>query len=88
MEFVNSENPEVHTQNIERAWKSLKSCIKREGRPSESDDLYIFEFLYRQMERAAGRSMAGEMFLPFVTNISKVYPGNGLQGLELKTYTE
>ena len=37
------------------------------------------------MERSAGRSMPGEMFLPFVTNVTKVYPGYRLQGLELKT---
>ena len=48
IEFVLSDDLSIHTQNIERSWKSLKNSIKKEGRRSDRDDLYIFKFyIYR-----------------------------------------
>ena len=41
-EFVNSDDPAINTQKIERLWKSLKNGLKREGRATDNDDMYIF----------------------------------------------
>ncbi|KAJ4445300.1 hypothetical protein ANN_07105 [Periplaneta americana] len=75
VEFINSEDSRVCTQTVERMWGTLKSEVKRKGRESEHDDLYMFEFLYRQMQRRNGQSEAGAIFLNFLEDIGKVYPG-------------
>lgn len=77
VEFVNSEDRSVHTQNVERLWKSLKQTMKKEGRPTERDQMYIFQFIYTHQQKAAGIDTPRKMFDAFLTDISKVYPGYG-----------
>ena len=52
----------------------MKSIVKQKGCESEHDDLYMFEFLYRQMQPSAGMSEEGSMFIKFLKHVSDVYP--------------
>ncbi|KAJ4439042.1 hypothetical protein ANN_14998, partial [Periplaneta americana] len=78
----------IEAETVERMWGTLKSEVKRKDRESEHDDLYMFEFLYRQMQRRNGQSEAGAIFLNFLEDIGKVYPGYGLETLSPKSYGE
>ena len=72
--FVSPENPNVHTQNIERLWREFKRTVKVNGRPSKKDGHYLGEFLYRHKHRDLNFS---EFFFVFLTDIARVYPGYG-----------
>mgnify|MGYP007064004607 CR=1 FL=1 len=65
----------------------MKSKIKREGRPTDNDQMYIFQFLYINQQRSDGRKTPSEQFIPFLNDISRVYPGYGQKGLEPVAYT-
>ncbi|KAJ4437506.1 hypothetical protein ANN_17651 [Periplaneta americana] len=88
VEFINSEDSTVYTHTVEIMWGTLKSEVKRKVRESEHDDLYMFEFLYRQMQRRNGQCEAGTIFSNFLGDIGKVYPGYGLETLRPKSYGE
>lgn len=86
IEFVREDDRSVHTQKVERMWKTLKSVLKREGRESENDHLYVFEFLYREQQKLKGMTTPSEMFPQFLQHIHDTYPGYGIEGLKRKDY--
>lgn len=45
--FVNPENVRIHTQNIERVWRSLKSSIPKSV-PNGHKNSYLIQFLYER----------------------------------------
>ncbi|KAJ4431184.1 hypothetical protein ANN_19781, partial [Periplaneta americana] len=72
--------------HVERMWKTFKSVLKREGRESENDHLYVFEFLYREQQKLKGMTTPSEMFPQFLQHIHDTYPGYGIEGLKPKDY--
>ena len=46
IEFINNDHPEINVQKTERLWKSSKNELKREGRPGDNDNMYMFQFIY------------------------------------------
>lgn len=46
LHFVDPENPNVHTQNIERLWRTLKEGMR--GVSNENYDLHLNEFMFRR----------------------------------------
>ena len=50
--FVNPEDPDVHTNNVEAYWKSAKSAFKRmNGTRSDMVPRHLDEFLFRDRIR-------------------------------------
>ena len=45
--FVNPEDPDIHTQTIERVWKTLKKTIPKECNSRQRWE-YVNEFLFKQ----------------------------------------
>ncbi len=45
LEFVNQDNPQVHTQTVERLWLTFRSLVPKTTNP-EMIDSYFAEFLY------------------------------------------
>lgn len=43
--FINPENREIHTQNVERLWRSVKAVIKKKSRLSQRDS-HLTKFLW------------------------------------------
>ncbi|KAJ4431765.1 hypothetical protein ANN_20370 [Periplaneta americana] len=78
LEFVNAEDLSVHTQNVERMWRCVKETMRKHGRPHYHGFLYLSEFIYRHKK---GNHSAPTMFLPFLEDISLVYPGLGKVGM-------
>ena len=81
LEFINSEDASA-TQIM---WRAMDSEVKNKGRSSDRDELYVFEFLYRQLHRKNGRSEAATMFLNFLHDIGNVWSGYGKQMLGAKS---
>ena len=73
LNFVDPNYPSIHTQTVERMWRSLKKVFPVGGRPTENLHLYISEFLYRQ----ANPKLVPDLCPIFLTDIVKVYPGYG-----------
>ena len=47
--FVDPNNPEVHTQNIESRWNAIKKQLKRKGtNVSKHLEEYLLEYCYRK----------------------------------------
>jgi len=44
--FVDPENPEIHTQNIERLWRDVKEWSKRPGNRQEFYKQYLARYLF------------------------------------------
>ncbi|KAJ4448706.1 hypothetical protein ANN_00096 [Periplaneta americana] len=86
IEFVREDDRSVHTQKVERMWKTLKSVLKREGRESENDHLYVFEFFFREQQKLKGMTTPSEMFPQFLQHVHDTYPGYGIEGLKPKDY--
>ncbi|KAJ4442191.1 hypothetical protein ANN_12057 [Periplaneta americana] len=74
IEFVYEDDRSLHTQKVEQMWKTLKSVLKREGKESENDHLYVFEFLYREQQKLKGMTTPSEMFPQFLQHIHDTYP--------------
>ena len=65
--FINPENPEVHTQTIESIWNSLKSKIKKKGRNLKVHlEEYLLEYIYR-------KKFGENFFEQLIIDISKKY---------------
>ena len=43
---MNPDNPEVHTQNIERVWRELKAKVPRYGRNQDNWIEYLGYFMF------------------------------------------
>lgn len=71
--FVSPQSKDVHTNNIERGWRSLKATIK--SFREEHIDSYISEHLYRkkflEVDLKAGKY--GEAFRTFLTHVAILY---------------
>ena len=44
--FVDPENPDIHTQNIERLWRDIKEWTKRPGMKTEYFEQYFSRYLF------------------------------------------
>lgn len=75
------------THNIARLWKSAKASIKKEGRPGERDQLYLFQYLYFHNLKLRGKTDAPDLLPIFLKDVAKVYPGYGAKGLLPAAYT-
>ncbi|XP_067127417.1 uncharacterized protein [Centruroides vittatus] len=81
--FVNSEDSEAHTQNIECRHRWLKRSIKS-LRTDRSLQSYTCSYVYRTRFLSKLPTTAAK-FRQFVEHIAAVYPGPGRQGLQLLT---
>ncbi|XP_023233731.1 uncharacterized protein LOC111633395 [Centruroides sculpturatus] len=81
--FVNSEDPEAHTQNIECRHRWLKRSIKS-LRTDRSLQSYTCSYVYRTRFLSKLPTISAK-FRQFIGDIVAVYPGPGRQGLQLKT---
>ncbi|KAH7715453.1 hypothetical protein AAVH_17159 [Aphelenchoides avenae] len=72
--FLNPDNPEVHTQTIESTWRPLKEARrKRNGNPPLYNDSYLSEGLWRMNVKDAGQ----DPFVAIVNDIKAYWkPGN------------
>ncbi len=74
--FIDPDNPDVHTQNIEREWRAVKETIKS-YRPDFidsflSEHLYRYRFLIRKGGR--GHCTSGEAFKIFMAHVRESFP--------------
>ncbi|RUS71462.1 hypothetical protein EGW08_020777 [Elysia chlorotica] len=66
--FVDPEDPNVHTQNIERLWKDVKSWVKRPGIRSK----YLYQYLGRYLFAKAHEPST--LLHHFFVQAAKLYP--------------
>jgi transposase-like protein len=72
-EFVNSEEPSVHTQTIERLWKSFRELVPKTTK-MEMIESYFASFLYFVKYEWISKH-PGNRFRLLCQHISEVYPG-------------
>ena len=66
--FVDPANPDVHTQNIERMWRTVKSWIKRPGMQAQYLDQYLARYHFcTSFDR-------GQRLHQFFLQAAKLYP--------------
>jgi hypothetical protein len=73
LEFVNSNDPEVHTQTVERLWLSFRSVVPKTASQSMMNSYFAF-FLYFVKYEWSNRH-PGDRFRLFCKHIAEVYPG-------------
>jgi hypothetical protein len=62
LNFINPDNPSVHTQSVEGFWSVLKRKMRQRGtHKGENLDSYFFEFLYRKRHRADEDALFDEL---------------------------
>ena len=61
--------------------------LKREGRPADNDDMYIFQFMYFHQQRNLSNTTPWRIFLQFLRDIATIYPGYGKQDLRPVAYS-
>ena len=67
--FVDPDNPDVHTQNIENTWMRAKRKVKRQfGTSNDLFPTYMAEFIWRNRFRHSRRC-----FGHFLTSVSDIY---------------
>jgi len=67
--FVDSNDPEIHTQNIENMWMRAKRKLRRQfGTSRELFPSYLHEFAYRNSYRGMN------IFSNFIADVSDSYP--------------
>ncbi|XP_023233574.1 uncharacterized protein LOC111633267 isoform X2 [Centruroides sculpturatus] len=81
--FVDIDDPEAHTQNIECRHRWLKKSIKS-LRTDRSLQSYACTYVYRTRFLSQLPTPSAK-FRQFVEHIVAVYPGPGREGLQLKT---
>ncbi|XP_023218173.1 uncharacterized protein LOC111633440 [Centruroides sculpturatus] len=81
--FVNSDDPEAHTQNIEGRHRWLKKSIKS-LRTDRSLQSYTCTYVYRTRFLSQLPTESAK-YRQFIEHIVAVYPGPGREGLQLKT---
>ena len=69
--FVDPVNPRIHTQNIERLWRDMKSYVKRPGISAKYMEQYIGRFLFIRSHRS------GAAVHHFFLEVAKLYPFMG-----------
>ena len=65
--FVNPEDPNVHTQSIECNWRYLKNTFPKNGTSDQLKESYVDEFVYRQVHKDDFVNM-------FFEDIKMLYP--------------
>ncbi len=84
--FISPENPDYHTQSIERHWRIERGYIPK---TSAVDNLESYNFLYLYaMIFEWNKKHPGHRFDLFCRHISLVYPGFWVDGLDIKPYEE
>ncbi|XP_067121638.1 uncharacterized protein, partial [Centruroides vittatus] len=81
--FVDTDDPEAHTQNIECRNRWLKKSIKS-LRTDRSLQSYTCTYVYRTRFLSQWPTTSAK-FRQFLRDIVAVYPGPGRQGLQLQT---
>ena len=71
--FVDSQNPQVHTQNIERAWRDITCHVKRPGIKSHHLKQYLSRYLFLKAHSKDSRLHA------FFTRAAILYPPQSLE---------
>jgi len=96
--FVNPDDPNIHTQNVERQWRGVKEAVKSYG-SGYVDNLSIYQYkdryfkkpylaFYEQNKNVCKRkrrvkNSIGDHFKQFLQHMALVYPGPGIEGLSL-----
>ena len=82
MNFVDPEDPNVHTQKVERLWGLLKTEIKKQGVHASIEDgleEYIAQFLYRRQylraDTDSDKKQMGKKFETFLNHAKESFPG-------------
>jgi transposase-like protein len=73
LEFVNQNDPQVHTQTVERLWLTFRCIVPKTTNP-EMIDSYFAEFLYFVKYEWTSRN-TGDHFRLLCKHIVEVYPG-------------
>jgi transposase-like protein len=73
LEFVNLEDPQVHTQTVERLWLSFRTLVPKTT-IAEMMDSYFAEFLYFVKYEWSSRH-PGDRFRLICQHIGEVFPG-------------
>lgn len=68
LNFVDPQDPQVHTQNIERTWRNVRGGIPRYGRQEAHMVGYLAEFLFKR------RYSGTEDVHHFLMEIARLYP--------------
>jgi hypothetical protein len=82
-EFVNSDDPQVHTQTIERLWLSFRALVPKTTNKIMVNS-YFALFLYFVKYEWSTRH-PGDRFRLFCHHIGEVYPGPFRNGKKLRT---
>ena len=67
LNFVNPDEPHIHTQNIERLWRDVKEIVKRPGMRTEYIKQYLGRYLF--IKRYGNNSLHH-----FLTELKNLYP--------------
>lgn len=66
--FVSQENPDIHTQNIERLWRDVKQWIRRPGIRKDYLEQYLSRYLFIRSHNEK------ELLHHFLKEAAKLYP--------------
>ena len=80
-EFLNQEDPQVHTQTVERLWLTFMSLVPKTTVP-EMIDSYFAKFLYFVKYEWSSRH-PGDRFRILFQHIGEVYPGPFKSGTQV-----
>lgn len=69
LHFVDPENADVHTQNVERQWRNIRENIPIYGRTKNHFVGYLAEHQFKSVNRG------GYQLTNFLSEIALVYPG-------------
>jgi hypothetical protein len=83
IEFVNSDDPQVHTQTIERLWLSFRALVPKTTSKIMVNS-YFALFLYFVKYEWSTRH-PGNRFRLFCQHLGEVYPGPFKIGKKLRT---
>ena len=72
LNFVDPDNKEIHTQNVERLWRDVKEYVKRPGIRAE----YMYQYLARYLFIRSGKNH-GDLLHRFLLSAAKLYPPLG-----------
>jgi transposase-like protein len=82
LHFVDPDDPNVHTQKVERLWGLLKKEIKQNGVKATIEDgleQYIAQFLYKRqylkVDTDTARRTMGIQFQIFLNHVAEIYTG-------------
>jgi IS1 family transposase len=84
--FLNPNDPDCHTQTIERNWRTERGYIPKTSTVYNLES-YNFLYLYA-MKFEWDDKHPGRRFDLFCSHISRVYPGFWIDGLDIKPYED